>query len=76
MNVSLEFIAIVALWITTMGFLWTLHRDMGNLRKEVSRDITGLRKEFGSDIADLRERMARVEGLLEGFVGRQPEPQS
>ena len=25
------------------------------------------------DIADLRERMARLEGLFEGFTGRQPE---
>ena len=55
---------IVAL-VAILGFLWTLHRDVGNLRKEV-----------GKDIADLRERMARVEGLLEGFVGRRPEPQS
>ena len=65
MNVSLELIAIVALWVTTMGFLWGLHRDVSNLRKEV-----------GKDIADLRERMARVEGLLEGFIGRSPEPQT
>lgn len=65
MNVSLELIAIVALWVTTMGFLWGLHRDVSILRKEV-----------GKDIADLRERMARVEGLLEGFVGRSPEPQT
>ncbi len=25
------------------------------------------------DIADLRERMARLEGLFEGFTGRQPK---
>ena len=65
MNVSLELIAIVALWVTTMGFLWGLHRDVSNLRKEV-----------GKDIADLRECMARVEGLLEGFIGCSPEPQT
>lgn len=70
--ISFQMVALVAI----IGFLWTLHRDMGNLRKDVSRDITDLRKEFGSDIADLRERMARVEGLLEGFVGRPPEPQT
>ena len=64
MNVSLELIAIVTLWVTTMGFLWGLHRDMGNLRKDV-----------GKDTADLRERMARMEGLLEGFVARPQESQ-
>ena len=31
------------------------------------RDIAGLRR----DIADLRERMARLEGLFEGFTRRQ-----
>ena len=75
MNVSLELIAIVALWVTTMGFLWSLHRDMGNLRKDVGKDMADLRQEFGRDTADLRERMARMEGLLEGFVGRPQESQ-
>ena len=28
------------------------------------------------DIAGLRERMARLEGLFEGFTGRQPEQTS
>ena len=57
-------------------------KDMANLRREVGEDVTGLRQEFGKDmgemrqdIADLRERMARVEGLLEGFVGRPQESQ-
>ena len=64
MDVSLELIAIVALWVTTMGFLWNLHRDMGNLRKDV-----------GKDVADLREHMARMEGLLKGFAARPQESQ-
>ena len=58
-------------------------KDMAGLRDEVGKDMAGLREEFGMDIAgvrqdigDLRERMARVEGLLEGFVGRPPEPQA
>lgn len=75
MNVSLELIAIVTLWVTTMGFLWGLHRDMGNLRKDVGKDMAEMRKEFGRDTADLRERMARMEGLLEGFVARPQESQ-
>ena len=47
--------------VAILGFLWKLHHEVVNLHK---------------DNADLRERMARVEGLLEGFVGRPPEPQS
>ena len=41
------------------GFLWTLHRDMRSMDTRI-----------GKDIADLRERMARLEGLIEGFTRR------
>ena len=44
---------------TILSFLWNLHREVGNLRKEVDQDM-----------ADLRRRMARVESLLEGFASR------
>ena len=75
----LQIVAVVAI----LGFMWTLHRDVSNLRKEVGKDMADLRQEFGKDISEvrkdmagLRERMVRVESLLEGFIGRQPEPQS
>lgn len=35
MDVSLELIAIVALWLTTMGFLLSLHRDVAGLREKM-----------------------------------------
>lgn len=38
--------------------------------------ILGFLWNLHRDIANLRERMARVEGLLEGFVGRPQESQS
>ena len=87
--ITIQIVSVVAI----IGFLWNLHCDVGNLRKEVGRDMAGLRKEvsqdmadmrqeFGQDmadmrhdIADLRERMARMEGLLEGFVARPQESQ-
>ena len=86
-------IQIVA-FVAVIGFLWTLHRDVSSLRKEVDGNVENLRKEVGGDVAklrkevaedvgglsrdmaDLRERMARVEGLLEGFVARPKEQQS
>ena len=40
--------------IAVLAFLWSLQRDM----------------------ADLRERMARLEGLVEGFIGRKETPLS
>ncbi len=48
---SPEFIAIVIVGLSNaaaLGFLWSLSRDVG----------------------DLRERMARIEGLFEGFTRR------
>ena len=43
-----QVIAIIAVAIPVLGFLWTIHRD----------------------VSGLRERMARVEGLIEGLAGR------
>ncbi len=52
----------ITVGIAVIGFLWNLHRDITGLH----RDIAGLHNQF----ADLRERMARLEGLFEGFTGR------
>ena len=45
-------------------------RDMANLRQGVGQDMANLHQGIGRDIADLRECMARMEGLLEGYIGR------
>ena len=84
---SYELIGIVSVGLAVAGFLWSLHRDIaglhrdiGALRKDVARDIAELREDVARDIAglhrevgELRERMARLEGLLEGFVQRPAE---
>ena len=57
----------IAVGIAVIGFLWNLHRDIAGLH----RDIAGLHGQF----ADLRERMARLEGLFEGFT-RQRGPEA
>ncbi len=76
--ITIQIVSVVAI----LGFLWKLHHEVSNLhkdnadlRKEVAKDMAAMRQEFGRDTADLRERMARVEGLLEGFVGRPQESQ-
>lgn len=51
----------MAALVAILGFLWKLHHEVINLHK---------------DNADLRERMAKMEGLLKGFIGRSPEPQT
>ena len=52
MNLELVLGAIAGIGIPVLlaifGFLWGIHRDIG----------------------DLRERMARLEGLFEGYTGR------
>lgn len=45
-----------------------------NGQRSTSRAIAGIRTEMTEmrkDIADLRERMARLEGLFEGFTKRE-----
>ena len=41
-----------------------------NSLRGIQRDIAGLHRDNG----DLRERMARLEGLFEGFTGRTDKP--
>ena len=49
---SPEFIAIIAAAAMILGFLWNLHRDIAGVHRSVD---------------DVRERMARLEGLFDGF---------
>ncbi len=48
-----ELIAIFALGISILAFLWNIQRDIAMLHR---------------DHTDLRERMSRLEGLFEGFT--------
>jgi len=50
-----ELIAILALGISILAFLWNIQRDIGILLR---------------DHTDLREQMSRLEGLFEGFTQR------
>ncbi|MCY3827676.1 MAG: hypothetical protein F4204_00060 [Rhodospirillaceae bacterium] len=56
---SPEIIAVVG---TGVALAATILPSLHSLR----RDVSGLQR----DIGDLRERMARLEGLFEGFTGR------
>lgn len=49
-------VVVVALMIAVLGFLWSLHRGVRNLSDRVAGDMRGL-----------SERVAKVEGLLEGL---------
>ena len=72
--ITIQIVSAVAI----LGFMWKLHQEVSDLHKDnaaLHKGMADLRQEFGRDTADLRERMARMEGLLEGFVGRPQESQ-
>ena len=53
---SPELIAIIAAAVMILGFLWSLRRGIDGPRRRVAHS---------------RERMARLEGLFEGFIRRE-----
>ena len=71
----------IAVGVAVIGFLWNLHRDIAGLHRDIAglhRDIADLHRDIADlhgQFADLRERMARLEGLFEGFT-RQRGPEA
>lgn len=63
---SAELIAILAVGVALGVPLWAAMRDL-------RRDIGALRAGMAQDIGELRERMARLEGLFEGYAGVRPQ---
>ena len=75
MNISAELIAIGILGVALVSLGWKVSFD---IRQEFKLEIQHVREDVASvrtdvagvrgDVADLRERMARLEGLFEGFT--------
>ncbi len=61
MTISAELIATAILGVSLVSFGWKVSSD---IRHELKQEIHYVRE----DVADLRERMARLEGLFEGFT--------
>ena len=61
MTISAELVAIAILGVSLVSFGWKVSSD---IRHELKQEIHYVRE----DVADLRERMARLEGLFEGFT--------
>jgi len=61
MKISPELIAIAILGVSLVSLGWKVSSD---IRQELKQEIHHVRE----DVADLRERMARLEGLFEGFT--------
>ena len=75
MIISAELIAIGILGVALVSLGWKVSSD---IRQEFKLEIQHVRDDVGNvrgdvaevrgDVADLRERMARLEGLFEGFT--------
>ena len=68
MNISPELIAIGILGVALVSLGWKVSFD---IRQEFKLEIQQVRGDVANvrgDVADLRERMARLEGLFEGFT--------
>ncbi|MCY3757503.1 MAG: hypothetical protein OXG96_07245 [Acidobacteria bacterium] len=79
MTISAELIAIGILGVALVSLGWKVSSDfrqefkleIQHLREEGGGDVASLRGDVADlrgDVADLRERMARLEGLFEGFT--------
>ena len=62
-------IAAIALAAILVPGQWALRKDIATLGESTRKDMSDLRK----DIAALSERMAKVEGLFEGFTKSSPQ---
>ena len=82
MKISAELIAIGIFCVALASFGWKVSSDIRQEFKleiqQVREDVAGVRGDVANvlgdvadlrgDVADLRERMARLEGLFEGFT--------
>ncbi len=68
MKISAELIAIGILGVALVSLGWKVSSD---IRQEFKLEIQHVREDVANvrgDVAGLRERMARLEGLFEGFT--------
>ena len=63
---SPELIAILAVGVALGGAMLATMRGLSSGMSDLRSEM----REVRSDVGDLRERMARLEGLFEGFTGR------
>ena len=57
-----------------LNLQYRLHRDLSSLGQDMNRDLSSLRQDMNKETGGLRERLARIEGLFEGFVKRETAP--
>ena len=74
MKISAELIAIGILGLSLVSLGWKVTADLRQEIHYVREDVGNVRQDVADvsqDVAGLRERMARLEGLFEGFTKRE-----
>lgn len=69
---TLEFVAVVTIMVTIIGTAIALAAVIVPGQRAMRQEMGEMRR----DIGDLRERMARIEGLFEGFTRSAPSAPS
>ena len=72
----MEVVTLVGVIAAIAGMGFALHRLIARDNAAFRAELRDLRADIGglrADVASLRERLARLEGLFEGFT-RQPDP--
>lgn len=69
---TLEFVAVVTIMVTIIGTAIALAAVIVPGQRAMRQEMGEMRR----DIGDLRERMARIEGLFEGFTRSAPSTPS
>ena len=72
---TLELAAIATIMLTIIGSAIALAAVIVPGQRAIRQEMGTIRQEMGEmrrDIGDLRERMARIEGLFEGFTRSAP----
>ena len=70
----MENLIVVVTEIITLAGVVGIIGILLNLQYRLHRDISSLRSDMNKETGNLRERMARIEGLFEGFVKRESAP--
>ena len=65
---SAEFWAILGVGAAVLGLGWRVYHRLDTRLDTLRDDMSRRFDAVSGDIADLRERMARLEGLFEGYV--------
>lgn len=69
-----EIISIVAVGVALAGVVLVSVRENTRVLRAEMKDVRAEMKDMRGEMAEFRERLARIEGMFEGFLRRDVEP--